>query len=69
MQPTDQQLNHFHTFGFLIFPALLQSRTRLNGLPRNSSKSIQTHGTDHDGTKHTQIVTNARSQREALYTA
>ena len=55
MQLTDQQLNHFHTFGFLIFPALL-CPDEVEWITEEFEHVLQTHGTKHDGFKHTQIV-------------
>ena len=55
MQPTEQQLNYFHTFGFLLFPAFL-SQDEVEWITEEFEQVLQTHGTDHDGTKRTQII-------------
>ncbi len=54
MQLTDQQLNHFHTFGFLLFPTLLRP-DEVEWVTEEFEQVLQTHGTDHDGTQRTQI--------------
>ncbi len=55
MQPTASQLNHFRTFGFLLFPALLRP-DEVAWITDEFEQVLQIHGTDHDGTKRTQIV-------------
>ena len=55
MQLTEQQLNHFHTFGFLLFPALL-CPGEVGWITDEFEQVLQIHGAQHDGSKHTQIV-------------
>lgn len=55
MQPTEQQLHHFHTFGFLLLPALLQP-DEVAWITDEFEQVLQIHGAEHDGSKHTQIV-------------
>lgn len=55
MQPTEQQLNHFHTFGFLLLPALLRP-DEVAWITDEFEQVLRIHGAEHDGSKHTQIV-------------
>ncbi len=55
MQLTEQQLHHFHTFGFLLLPALLQP-DEVAWITDEFEQVLQIHGAEHDGSKHTQIV-------------
>ena len=55
MQLSEQQLNHFHTFGFLLLPALLRP-DEVGWITDEFEQVLQIHGAQHDGSKHTQIV-------------
>ena len=57
MQLTDQQLNYFHTFGYLVFPKLFAAN-EVAWITEEFEKVIQTYGGGkvHDGSKRTTIV-------------
>ena len=55
MQPTEQQLNHLHTFGFVAFRELFSS-DEVAWITDEFEQVVQVHGGDHDGEKHTGTV-------------
>ena len=55
MQPTEQQLNHFHTFGFVAFRELF-SPDEVSWIAEEFEQVVEIHGGDHDGSKHTGTV-------------
>ena len=55
MQPTEQQLNHFRTFGYLVFPRLL-CPDEVTWMTEEFEQVLHTHGANHDGSRRTQIV-------------
>ena len=55
MQPTEQQLNHLYTFGFVAFRELFSS-DEVAWITDEFEQVVQVHGGDHDGEKHTGTV-------------
>ena len=55
MQPTEQQLNHFHTFGFVAIRELF-APDEISWITDEFEQVVEIHGGDHDGSKHTGTV-------------
>ena len=68
MQLTGQQFKHFHTFGFLVFPALLRP-DEVIWIKEEFEQVLHTHGAIHDGSRAHPNCPDARSQRATVHNA